>query len=512
MARSRIVFGAAASVLVGVGALAFTGTSPTRPEAARDPDAKNPVGIFEDHGDVGAVPHAGSVAFDKETASYTVTGGGENMWAAKDAFHYVWKQASGDLALTADVSFLGEGKEPHRKACLVIRQSLDADAAYVDAALHGDGLTSLQFRDAKGAATHEVQSNVSAPRRLRIEKRGKYALLYLAAEGEELRFSGAAVRLALEEPFYVGIGVCAHDKDATEKAVFTKVELKTDLPASEKPPVLYSALETQTIASKDRRVVYVTPTRIEAPNWLADGKTLIVNSEGKIHRIPVAGGKPEAIDTDFAVRCNNDHGVSPDGTQLVVSDQSQGQRKSLIYTLPVAGGKPKLITPSGPSYWHGWSPDGKTLAFCGERDGKFDVYTIPAGGGEETRLTAKGFNDGPEFSPDGKYIYFNSDRAERMQIWRMKPDGGEPEQVTSDEYNNWFPHLSPDGRSMVFLSYDKDVSGHPENKDVTLRMMSLDGKKVEVLGRFFGGQGTINVPCWSPDGRRIAFVTYQLIP
>jgi TolB protein len=304
--------------------------------------------------------------------------------------------------------------------------------------------------------------------------------------------------------------VCAHDKDATEKAAFTKVEWKTDLPVSTKP-VLYSTLETQTMASTDRRVVYVTPTRIEAPNWL-DGATLIFNSGGRIHRIPVAGGKPEAIDADFAVRCNNDHGVSPDGTRLAVSDQSQGQHKSLIYTLPIAGGTPKLVTPSGPSYWHGWSPDGKTLAFCGERDGAFNVYTIPAAGGEETRLTTKGFNDGPEFSPDGRFIYFNSDRSDRMQVWRMKPDGSGQEQVTSDDYNNWFPHLSPDGRSMVFLSYDKGVSGHPENKDVTLRRMLLDGKKIDVLGRFFGGQGTINVPCWSPDGRRIAFVTYQLIP
>jgi Tol biopolymer transport system component len=167
----------------------------------------------------------------------------------------------------------------------------------------------------------------------------------------------------------------------------------------------------------------------------------------------------------------------------------------------------------GPSYWHGWSPDGKTLVFCGERNGEFDIYSIAAAGGPETRLTtAKGLDDGPEYSPDGRFIYFNSERTGRMQIWRMKPDGSEQEQVTSDEYNNWFPHPSPDGRSLVFLSYDKDVAGHPENKDVTLRRMMLSSKKIDVLGRFFGGQGTINVPCWSPDGRKIAFVTYQLIP
>jgi acetyl esterase/lipase len=472
-----------------------------------------PAGLFEDHGDVGTVLHPGSVTFDPAARTYTVAGSGENMWGTRDAFHYVWKKASGDLALTADVSFLGEGKEPHRKACLVIRQGLGADDAYVDAALHGDGLTSLQFREAKGGATHEIQANVSAPARLRIEKRGRYVRLYLAAKGEELRFSGAAVRLQFEEPFYVGLGVCAHNKDVIEKVVFSNVELTAPLPAPSGKPVLYSTLETQTMSSTDRRVVHVTPTRIEAPNWLRDGKSLIYNSGGRIYRIPAAGGTPEVIDTGFATRCNNDHGVSPDGTLLAISDQSQGDRKSLIYTLPVGGGKPTLVTPTGPSYWHGWSPDGKTLVFCGERGGEFDVYSIPAAGGPETRLTtAKGLDDGPEFSPDGKYIYFNSERTGRMQVWRMKPDGGDQEQVTDDEHNNWFPHPSPDGRRLVFLSYEKDVTGHPENKDVTLRLLSLADKKIEVLGRFLGGQGTVNVPCWSPDGRRIAFVTYQLIP
>jgi hypothetical protein len=434
------------------------------------------------------------------------------MWSTRDAFHFAWTKATGDVSLAADVSFVGAGKNPHRKACLLIRQSLDADAAYVDVAVHGDGLTSLQFRDARGAATHEVQANVSAPARVQLVKRGNYALLYLAPKGEALRFSGAAVRVALGGPLYVGIGVCAHDKDVTETAVFSNVEWNATLPAA-KTPVLYSTLETQAMASTDRRVVYVTPTRIEAPNWLRDGKTLIYNSGGRIYRIPVRGGKPEAIDTGFATRCNNDHGVSPDGTLLAISDQSQGKRQSLIYTLPVTGGTPRLVTPNGPSYWHGWSPDGKTLVFCGQRGGEFDVYSIPAAGGEERRLTtAKGLDDGPEYSPDGKSIYFNSERTGRMQVWRMKADGTGQEQVTDDEYNNWFPHPSPDGRSLVFLSYEKDVTGHPPNKDVSLRRMTLADKKVDVLGRFLGGQGTANVPCWSPDGKRIAFVTYQRIP
>ncbi len=474
--------------------------------------ASEAIGTFEGHGDVGTVRHPGSVIYDATARSYTVAGSGINMWATRDAFQYAWKKATGDLALTADVSFPAAGTEPHRKACLLIRQSLDADSAYVDAALHGDGLTSLQFREAKGAATHEVQANVSAPKRLRIEKKGKYVRMYLSSGGN-LEFSGAAVRISFEEPFYVGIGVCAHNDAVTEKAVFANVELTTAFPAPSGRPVVYSTLETQTMSSTDRRVVYVTPTRIEAPNWLHDGRSLIYNSGGRIVRIPAAGGEPTTIDTGFATRCNNDHGVSPDGTLLAISDQSQGSRRSLIYTLPIAGGTPKLITPTGPSYWHGWSPDGKTLAFCGERNGEFDIYTVPAAGGAETRLTtAKGLDDGPEYSPDGRSIYFNSVRTGTMQIWRMRPDGTEQEQLTADDFNNWFPHLSPDGRSMVFLSFEKEVTGHPANKDVTLRRMVLASKKIDVLGQFFGGQGTINVPCWSPDGRKIAFVTYQMIP
>jgi Tol biopolymer transport system component len=172
-----------------------------------------------------------------------------------------------------------------------------------------------------------------------------------------------------------------------------------------------------------------------------------------------------------------------------------------------------LITESAPSYWHGWSPDGKTLAYCAERNGEFDIYTISATGGAETRLTtAQGLDDGPDYSPDGRFIYFNSDRTGRMQIWRMRTDGTEQEQITRDEWNNWFPHPSPDGRSLVFLSYEPDVKGHPENKDVTLRLLNLQSRNVQVIARLFGGQGTINVPSWSPDSRRLAFVSYQLIP
>ncbi|PYK01660.1 MAG: transporter [Verrucomicrobia bacterium] len=235
------------------------------------------------------------------------------------------------------------------------------------------------------------------------------------------------------------------------------------------------------------------------------------NRAGRICKLPVAGSAPELIDTGFAIRCNNDHGLSPDGTRLAISDQSQ-ERKSLIYILPIEGGTPRRVTRPGPSYWHGWSPDGKTLAFCGERNGEFDIYTIPVEGGDEKQLTTTpGLDDGPDYSPDGQFIYFNSERTGAMQIWRMKPDGSDQEQITSDDYNNWFPHPSPDGKWIVFLSYEKDVKEHPENKDVMLRLMPAGGGEIQVLAKLFGGQGTINVPSWSPDSRKLGFVSYRLV-
>jgi TolB protein len=479
-----------------------------------------PVGQFEDHQDIGTLLHPGSSQFDSDLKTYTLSASGENMWAAKDAFQFLFSQAKGDLSLSADISFLGAGTDKHRKACLMIRQTLDADSAYIDVALHGDGLTSLQFREAKGALTHEVQSNLINPKRVRLEKRGQFIYLYLSTDSskdEDLKFCGASHRLTFSDPFYVGLAVCSHNKDITESANFSSVQLTSDLPAATAKPTLYSTLETQSVTSTDRRVTYTVNARIEAPNWLKDGTNLIYNQAGRIYRIPAAGGQPQVIDTGFATRCNNDHAPSPDGSLLAISDQSQGNRQSLIYILPITGGAPKLITPTGPSYFHGWSSDGKTLAYCAQRNGEFDIYTIPATAGEnpstETRLTsAKGLDDGPEYSPDGKFIYFNSERTGQMQIWRMNADGSNQEQVTTDEFNNWFPHPSPDGKKLLFLSYGADVKGHPENQLVTLRVLTFSTNKIDTLANVFGGQGTINTPCWSGDSKKIAFISYHLIP
>ena len=393
--------------------------------------------------------------YDPAQQTYTISGSGADMWFGEDDFHYLWTKVSGDVSLTADIAFVGATGNNHRKAVLMIRQSLDANSPAVDLAWHGDGLTSLQYRDAPGANTHEVESNISAPRTVRIEKRGDYFYAFVSGSDGKLQVSGASTKLALTGPFYIGIGVCAHDKDVVEKAVFSNVKLVSLPPATGKP-ILYSALETINVASTDRRVAYVAPIHFEAPNWSRDGSFFLFNSDGKLHRLALNGNDPVVIDTDPQNHCNNDHGISPDGQSMAISCQSESTHGSSIYVVPIGGGTPRPITQYSPSYWHGWSPDGKTLAFAGQRNGDFDIYTIPVSGGQETRLTtAKGLDDGPEYSPDGAYIYFNSERTGLMQIWRMKADGSGQEQVLSDETNDWFPHVSPDGKWMVFLSYEK---------------------------------------------------------
>lgn len=276
-----------------------------------------------------------------------------------------------------------------------------------------------------------------------------------------------------------------------------------------------SVLEIYDVVTHRRTVVAEIDDCIEAPNWTPDGKALIYNSNGHMYRINLETKETRQIDTGYADNCNNDHVLSADGTQLAVSHGTREDGKSRIYTLPVTGGVPRLITPLAPSYLHGWSPDGKTLCYCAERNGEFDIYTIPAEGGVETRLTdAPGLNDGAEYDSQGEYIWFNSVRSGLMQAWRMKADGSEQSQMTFDEnWNTWFPHISPDRKLVSMVCYKKgDVQPgeHVPHKFVELRLMNADGSNVQTLVKLFGGQGTINVNSWSPDSTKFAFVSYRI--
>jgi Tol biopolymer transport system component len=260
---------------------------------------------------------------------------------------------------------------------------------------------------------------------------------------------------------------------------------------------------------KSVETVLSTPRHIEAPNWCADGMALIVNGAGRLLRVPLAAPALEEIESGFAVRINNDHGVSPDGRSLVISDATE-TGASCLYTLPISGGAPKRVTAKTPSYWHGWSPDGRTLAYVGKRSDGFQVYTCPTEGGEETQLTTDFDHcDGPDYTPDGRWIWFNGERGGAVDLWRMRPDGSNLERMTRDAEVNWFPHPSPDGQHVLYLAYRSGTRGHPAMQDVELRLIPAEGGTPITLLRLTGGQGTINVPCWSPDGQRFAFVHYE---
>ena len=496
------------------------------------------VGIFETNTDVGRTPKSGSAIFDAATAEYRVTGGGKNMWAGVDAFQFVWKKVAGDFTLTADVHFIGKGVEDHRKAALVVRQSLDPNAAYADVALHGDGLTALQFRPVPAAETSEVRSPVNGPVRIRLERHGAQLMMYAGQPGDNLTASGP-VTMDFKSDVYVGLGVCSHDAEVLETAIFSNVKLeeRPATPPDLNPTRVHSNISVYDLASKTVHVVYSADTLWEAPNWSPDGKYLMSNSGGVLYRIAVdaagnaIGGAPEKVGLEAGYEANNDHGLSPDGKMLAISAEHGGAPDSQVYVADANGAKPRLITPNMPSYFHGWSPDGQWLAFVGERANNFDIYRIPVGGGKEERLTSDpGFDDGPDYSVDGKWIYINSNRDGGWNLWRFPADGSGPgdsktERITNDAQEDWFPHPSPDGKWIAFLSFPPGTPGHDTRTSVHLRMISASSPPVpkpaevedwsdsiELLTEFFGGQGTINVNSWAPDSKKFAFVSYQLLP
>jgi TolB protein len=276
----------------------------------------------------------------------------------------------------------------------------------------------------------------------------------------------------------------------------------------------YSMLEIVDVHTGERTVLKEFDHVIEAPNWTRDGKTLVYNSRGKMFTYELATSEVREIDTGFAMDCNNDHVLSPDNRQLAISHFTNEDAVSRIYTLPLAGGMPTLVTERGPSYLHGWSPDGERIAYCAERDGQYDIYTIPVNGGAETQLTDEpGLDDGAEYSPDGKHVWFNSTRTGLMQIWRMDVDSSQQTQMVREEANCWFPHVSPDGQWVAYIAYGKDdveAGDHPPNKQVEIRLVPAGGGASKTIVKLFGGQGTMNVNSWAPDSRRLAFVSYRL--
>ncbi len=471
-------------------------------------------GFFSSSGDVGAPAIAGGAAYDPSEQTYELRGAGANMWAGEDQFQFLYRAIEGDFIATAQVRFVGEGVDPHRKIGWIARNSLEADSAHANACVHGDGLTSLQYRTETGAETEQAVAESVAPDVIRLERRGDRLLMSVARFGEPFETVEIS-HPGLDKELLVGLYVCSHNAAVSESAVFSNVRITIPAGPDLQPyrDYLGSRLETLDVATGQRRIVFSTPEGIEAPNWTPDGRTLIYNSQGQLFRFDLATGAPSPLDTGFAQRNNNDHVLSFDGAVLGISHHSADHGgKSIIYRLPASGGEPTQITSQGPSYLHGWSPDGQHVIYTAERDGDYEIYRSRAdGSGGETRLTrSPGLDDGSEYAPDGSKIYFNSTRSGRMQIWRMNPDGSDAEQLTHDDSNNWFPHVSPDGTTIVYLAFGPEVrpDDHPYYQRVTLRSMPAEGGPSRVIAYLYGGQGTINVPSWSPDSKRVAFVSH----
>jgi Tol biopolymer transport system component len=482
-----------------------------------------PVGIFQANSDIGNPKKAGSVVYNQSDQSYTLKGGGYNIWFERDEFHYLFNKIKGDFILTANFKFTGKGTEAHRKTGWMVRESTNEKSLHLSATLHGDGLTVLQWRGSAGAAMRDPQDEIFATDSsfniIQIERAGKIITMRAAHSGEPLQTIGSHEMDNLPDEVLAGLFICSHNPEVIEEVQVWNVRIDKPVSDSYNPGTLGylgCRMETMNVFDGKRKVIFEKPGRFEAPNWMPDGKKLLFNMDGSLYKIPVEGGELEKLNTDFADNNNNDHGISFNGKLLAISHHRQGLPGggSTVYVLPLTGGVPKMITENTPSYWHGWAPNNKVVVYVAMRNGKtvYNLYRNSINGGKEVALTdikAGEHVDGCEYSPDGKYIYYNGNHTGTMQIWRMKPDGSGREQLTFDKYNNWFPHISPDGKYIVIISFPPDIdpNSHPSYKRVMLRIMPASGGEPKAIAYLYGGQGTINVPSWSPDNKQIAFVS-----
>jgi tricorn protease-like protein len=492
-------------------------------------------GVFDKSADIGNPKNAGSSHYDEASQVYHMKGSGYNIWFNRDEFQYLYKKTGGDFMLTANFAFEGDKGNAHRKIGWMIRESLDESAASYNATIHGDGLTVLQWRPLKGAYMRDPEDQIFFPKKVvfqtvQLERIGKTITMRVANWGEPLQDVGSIDMVSMKDSVFVGLFISSHDPDKMEEARIWNVRI--DKPVNNKyspnpqiatPTVkgeLGCRMEIMNVFDGVRKIIHESTSKFEAPNWMPDGKKLLFNEKGSVYTIPVEGGTPEKINTGALNNLNNDHGISFNGKMLAISHHRPGLNGggSTVYVLPLTGGEPKQITEQTPSYWHGWNPNGKEVTIVGQRNGSsiYNLYKVAVDNGAETALTANtsGHVDGPEYSPDGKYIYYNANPTGTMQLWRMKPDGSGQEQLTFDERHNWFPHISPDGKWMVYISFPNDIEpgGHPSYKKVTLNLMPVAGGAPRVIAYLYGGQGTLNVNSWSPDSKHIAFVSNSELP
>lgn len=462
------------------------------------------------------LPDSVAIRYQAQSQTYQLS---SSAAEGAQVLQFLYREQEGDFILRAHLKLESDATDGSSSAGWMLRESLSETARSLEVGLTDAG--ELYSDSWAGADPYHEQMRVSDNNAepvadvIQLERRGERLIISYAKFGE--LFSRTELDQAAL-PRQLCVGLFLRTSGTKAKIEFSNVRIVRPAWEGLEPykDYLGSRLELLTPATGQREIIYTTSKGIEAPNWTPDGKALIYNSGGLLYRFDLESRTSTQIETGFAVKNNNDHVLSFDGRALGISHHAEEHDgKSIIYRLPSEGGRPQQLTPRGHSYLHGWSPDGKYIIYTGERNGQFDIYrTTTDGAGEETQLTDNPtLDDGSEYSPCGNYIYFNSVRTATMELWRMDADGGNHKRLTNDELNNWFAHPAPDGKTLAFLSYLPDIepSDHPYYQQVYLRTMPADGGEPTVIAYLYGGQGTINVPSWSPDGTQLAFVSNSVI-
>lgn len=476
--------------------------------------AQDSIGIFSQSRSLEAFDNEKFAIFYPKDQSYVLK---NSRTDKEDTFNFIYNNLKDDFIITANIDI--SNMTPGTQAGLLIENSKSENGVLAIAKVDGGGSTFFQWNQPNGSAVNQ-KDQVLAPKSgydiLQLERKAKEIIMKAAHFGEPLQKIGSVKLQGMGEMVRIGLFTVTHNEDAIHEAKFYNVRIDRPVPDEYDPGKegwLGCRMEILNVENGKRRVIYEKDDRFEAPNWMPNGDKLLFNMDGSLFTIPIGGGEPEKFDTGFADDLNNDHGISFNGEMIAISHHLQ-DKGSMIYVVPIQGGTPQPVTDKGPSYWHGWAPNNEEVVYVATRKGKssYDIYKKSLHGGDEIALTntREGEHvDGSEYSPDGEYIYYNGSASGTMQIWRMKPDGSGKEQLTFDERNDWFPHISPDGQWIAYISFPTTipVNSHPSFKRVTLNLMPTSGGAPKVIAYFYGGQGSINVPSWSPDSKHLAFVS-----
>lgn len=378
------------------------------------------LGPFSTISDVGELSRKTLVAFDRSSGIYFVSASGENIWGERDAFGFVWRELQGEASIGARVHLIGKSSQPHRKAGVMFRQSLAPDSIYVDAVVHGDGLTSLQFRAEAGGPTREIQCDRQEPTAIRLEKRGDYFQLFTSNEDGVYSTTGCMIKVILGTKFLAGLAVSAHDNAAFETARFSSVTV--GLPPPRKSTTV-SAIEIVPVDSLTRRVLWYSSQKLEVPSFTADGDGVCFREGGQIMKLSLVGSsEPILVGADNMDVCAT---AAPLSSPQRLSSRVSGGR-SLVW-LETAEGKPRKLIDDGRSQWH--------------------------------------------------------------------------------------PRIAPDAASFVYLSGTaRPLDGKIAASDYLLILRALAGGEERTLAHLYGGPGSLGLSPWSPDGKRVVFMSQEPEP